>query len=270
MLHIFSRTIAVSLLAIFTTAAAQAASIDCADASTADETAVCNSSALSQLDAEMASLWFTYEKIPFLMGGSAARADEARAFLEKRSECGSDEECLRSAYEARIDTLKQGIENWIKSTAGTNSLPQWSSDALPAAVQEITASYNEMCVGLAGTMKPGADRPLVMTADLDGDAVQDFVLNPQNLQCSAAATAFCGNGGCQILLALSHNDYADPVEILGGAPSLRQGSEQGTVLDVWVDKVNCGDTGPTEECLASYVWQDGKLSVTHTGRTSGN
>jgi hypothetical protein len=138
----------------------------------------------------------------------------------------------------------------------------WSSETPPAAIGSIVAGYHKMCSDIGGTLAAGADSPLIMTADLDGDGTQDFVLNPQNMQCSAAATTFCGNGGCYISLALSHNGYADPVTIMGGAPSLSQ-SDAGTALDVWVANSNCTTDAEKNSCLARYVWQDGNLAVTY-------
>lgn len=135
---------------------------------------------------------------------------------------------------------------------------RWSADSLPPTLATIIDGYREMCSDIGGTLEPGFDRPLIMTADLDRDGVQDFVFNPQNMRCSAAATTFCGNGGCQITLALSSQEYADPIQIMGGAPSLSQ-NEEGTLLDVWVDNTSCATSETESSCRARYSWEDGKL-----------
>lgn len=248
--------------------AAQAASFDCAKAKEPDEIAICSSPALSKLDTKMAALWFSYEKIPFLMGVSAERAEEAEAFLERRHACGADEACLRTAYQERIRKLEKGIESWMKDQAsGDGAARSWSSAELPEAVRTIVEGYRDECAQIGGALKEDFDQPLVMTGDLDGDRVQDFVLNPQNMQCSAAATAFCGNAGCDIRLVLSSRNYAQPLEILGGAPALKQNEEAGTFLDVWVDDTNCAEA--KEEgvaCLARFRWKDEKLAVSYTSR----
>jgi len=254
-------------LALASFPAAHAASFDCANAKEPDEIAICSSPALSRLDTKMAALWFSYEKIPFLMGVSAERAEEAEAFLERRRACGADEDCLRTAYQERIRMLERGIESWMKDQASADGAARsWSPAVLPEAVRTVAEGYRDECAQLGGTLEEGFDQPLVMTGDLDGDRLQDFVLNPQNMQCSAAATAFCGNGGCDIRLALSIHDYAQPVEILGGAPALKQ-NEAGTVLDVWVDDTNCAEMKEEgDACLARYYWKDDKLAISYMRR----
>lgn len=89
---------------------AVAASFDCSRARTADERAVCANATLSALDSEMGGLWYAYSKVPMLMGGNAARGEEARAFLDRRSRCGSGVACLTTVYRARIAELRRGID----------------------------------------------------------------------------------------------------------------------------------------------------------------
>ena len=88
---------------------AGAASFDCTKARAPDEIAVCANPDLSALDSEMGGLWFAYSKIPFLMGMSGARQDEAQAFLQTRGACGANVACLTGAYNQRIAALKQEI-----------------------------------------------------------------------------------------------------------------------------------------------------------------
>ena len=88
---------------------AGAASFDCTKAKAPDEIAVCANPDLSALDSEMGGLWFAYSQIPFLMGMSGNRQDEARAFLQTRSACGANVACLTTAYHQRNTTLKQQI-----------------------------------------------------------------------------------------------------------------------------------------------------------------
>jgi uncharacterized protein len=88
---------------------AQAASFDCSRAIEPDEVAVCANPHLSQMDTEMGALWYSYSKMPMLMGASGARQDEATAFLRRRAACGADVGCLRQVYRARIGQLKQDI-----------------------------------------------------------------------------------------------------------------------------------------------------------------
>lgn len=93
---------------------AGAASFDCSKAKAPDEIAVCANPDLSALDSEMGGLWFAYSQIPFLMGMSGNRQDEAHAFLQTRSACGASVSCLTAAYNQRIATLKQDITSGMQ------------------------------------------------------------------------------------------------------------------------------------------------------------
>ena len=96
------------------TSPAGAASFDCNKAAAPDEIAICANPDLSALNSEMGGLWFAYSQIPFLMGMSGARQDEARAFLQGRAACGANVACLRTAYHQRNATLKQQITSGMQ------------------------------------------------------------------------------------------------------------------------------------------------------------
>lgn len=253
-----------TLFAIFAAAfaiPAQAASFDCAKAAEPDEKTICDNADLSALDSEMGGLFYAYDKVPMLMGGNGARQDDAEEFLAKRGACGDDRACLTTAYEDRISALKNNIEVAMQMMFELqNAAP--ATPGLPPAVETIIAGYAEQCTQLGGTLAQGGDRPLAMSSDLDGDGVADFVLNPQNLDCSTAATAYCGNGGCDIAIAVSGNGYADPISVLGGQPTLSQ-TEDGTVAEIWVDGTNCGAADAQQACWAHYGWPDGALALTY-------
>jgi uncharacterized protein len=103
-------TTAASILALTTLSApAEAASFDCAKASTPVETAICHNPTLSEQDTEMAALWFAFNKVPMLMRANAARRDAATDFLRLRDECGADTACLGRVYDARIAALRAEI-----------------------------------------------------------------------------------------------------------------------------------------------------------------
>lgn len=91
-------------------APAQAASFDCAKASSPDEVAICADPGLSALDSEMGGLWYAYSRVPMLMGSSGNRRDAAQGFLADRRRCGSDIPCLKGVYTARIEVLRRGID----------------------------------------------------------------------------------------------------------------------------------------------------------------
>ena len=98
---------------------ANAASFDCAKATSSDEKAICSNANLSSLDSEMAGLWYGYKAMPLLMGASGNRQDEAQAFLKSRAACGSDTACLTSLYNDRISTLQKNIDWAVKNYCNT-------------------------------------------------------------------------------------------------------------------------------------------------------
>lgn len=251
-----------SLLAGNGATPALAASFDCARAQKPDEAAVCSDPALSELDAEMGALWFSYAALPFLMGMSGIRRDDAHAFLRDRSACGADIACLRTTYEARLKALEEGIKAGIAGLAGEQ---QAASPALPEPVEAIIAGYITQCAQLGGRLTAGADRPRVMASDLDGDGATDYVLNTQNLQCDGSATAFCGNGGCAIDIAVSGNGYRSPITALGGQPTISQRSD-GTEVEIWVDGADCNLPDKAHACWATYSWPGGKVGTTYQAR----
>lgn len=89
---------------------AEAASFDCAKAAKPDEIAICETTALSDFDVQMATLFAVRMEIPMAMGSRGAARDEQRAFLAKRGVCGSDIACLKQVYSTRIGELEQTIQ----------------------------------------------------------------------------------------------------------------------------------------------------------------
>ena len=103
--------IGAGLLLATAAAPAHAASFDCNKARAPDEFAVCGDPGLSMLDTEMGALWFSYSRIPMMMGASGARRDEAHQFLVDRARCGRNVACLRSLYIRRNATLRASISD---------------------------------------------------------------------------------------------------------------------------------------------------------------
>jgi uncharacterized protein len=106
--------IATAIAAVAFASPAAAASFDCSKAKAPDEIAICANPDISALDSEMGGLWFAYSQIPFLMGMSGNRQDEARQFLQTRSACGANVSCLKGAYTQRIATLKQQLTSGMQ------------------------------------------------------------------------------------------------------------------------------------------------------------
>jgi uncharacterized protein len=244
--------------------AAYGASFDCAKAKAPDEIAICTRPDLSALDSEMGGLWFAYKQVPMLMGSNGARHDDAVEFMKARTACGADVDCLRRIYVARIKVLQVALTAAFKGIFADENGPQTTATQLPEPVEKIIANYGKQCQQLGGTLT-GDVRPGIMTADLDGDGKQDFVLNPQNLKCTAAATAYCGNGGCQIAIATSRNDYQNAISAMGGQPTISQRAD-GTDVEIWVDRMNCKDAGRDKACWEIYSWANGKSSTRYESR----
>lgn len=97
-------------LALLSPAPAAAASFDCARASGADEVAICRTPALSAMDSEMGALWFTWSRVPMLMGSNGDRGDEAQDFLVRRRACGGNVGCIAALYRRRNTDLRSGID----------------------------------------------------------------------------------------------------------------------------------------------------------------
>lgn len=92
---------------------AHAASFDCSKASNTDETTICDSRELSQLDVKMATLYDTVVKLVG-MGVRGDMQDQQRAWLRTRADCGHDRACIRKLYEARIRALEGEVARIAK------------------------------------------------------------------------------------------------------------------------------------------------------------
>ncbi|MEO8812751.1 MAG: hypothetical protein ABI376_07560 [Caulobacteraceae bacterium] len=258
--------VALGFGALGAAAPAAGASFDCAAARGADARAVCADRRLSERDVEMNALWFSYRLAPMLMGANGERTDEEHRFLRERAACDADRACLGRVYRLRIAALKGGIENqWTRALRDENAPAPPVDGVLPPVIAAIAAGYADQCRLLGGTLAPGPSRPLAMTADIDGDGRPDYVIDPQNLRCTAAATAFCGNGGCQIQIVLSRDGWRHPVSAMGGEPTLVEG-ENGARLELWVGRENCGLTDRSKACRAIYAWGAGKLITRYEAR----
>ena len=136
------------------------------------------------------------------------------------------------------------------------AMPAFAAGSLPGGVKAVIDGYGRQCQELGGSISQAAASPWIMTADFDGDGEQDYVLNPQNLQCDGSATAFCGNGGCQLSILLSGDGYKEPLSVLGGEPVIRQRQDR-TVVEVWVDGSNCDLESREQTCWQIFSWGEG-------------
>ncbi|HLK84604.1 MAG TPA: hypothetical protein VKT99_24355 [Xanthobacteraceae bacterium] len=150
----------------------------------------------------------------------------------------------------------------LTATLGLSGIGAAAASTLPGPVEAIITGYVNQCHQLGGNLVDGAGRPQIMTGDFDGDGTPDYVLNPQNLRCSAAATAFCGNGGCQITIALSGHHYQAPITVLGGQPTIVQ-KPSGLTVEIWVRGSNCSGFDREKACWASYSWIEERATTSY-------
>jgi len=251
----------VALGALLMPSAVSAAGFDCGEATTADERAVCGNANLSERDSEMTGLWYAYSRFPMLMGAKGNRQDEASDFLARRRKCRADAPCLTKAYDDRIAQLRSQVAGSLSGIA-----PYFNADAgipnsdLPAAVAPAATDYGRQCSAAGGSLGYVGNSQ-VLAGDIDGDEQFDYLINPQALECKGAATALCANDGCDIQLFLSRAQYAKPVSIRGGQPTMIQRDGR-TDLEVSVSRFNC-NAAPGTSCWAVYSWKDGKLSFSY-------
>ena len=237
---------------------AGAASFDCAKASRADEVAICASPVISALDSEMGGLWYGYSSLPFLMGMKGVRQDEAQQFVKDRGACAADAGCLQKVYQARIDKLRIDLKSGIAQIA---TEPQ---AGFPPPIEAQIASYAEQCRQLGGSLTQEGSLPHVLTADFDGDGTPDYMLDTQGLACSGSASAFCGNGGCQVDIAVSGSGFKS-VSTLGGEPTITQGQDVAGP-SLWVSGANCEGLKTDQACWLSYSWKDGQAVERYEAR----
>lgn len=109
------------------------------------------------------------------------------------------------------------------------------------------------CAGLGGTIAVGEG--LVRQGDLDGDGMNDVVLDWGALGCSAATTLYCGSGGC--LTEVWRSEGVDYALILSEqAHAARIETMQVLVLDQHGSA--CGRVG-AEPCRRAFLARGGQL-----------
>jgi uncharacterized protein len=105
--------VAAATVFISASSTAFAASFDCARASQPDEKTVCASRSLSEMDVEM-SVRFQMMMGLVAMGQRGDMGEAQQAWLKRRHACGANRACLQSAYQARIQTLKDAYADLAK------------------------------------------------------------------------------------------------------------------------------------------------------------
>lgn len=131
--------------------------------------------------------------------------------------------------------------------------------AQPAPVARSTAESFQSCREVGGTpsLKPGFETRI----DLNGDGIEDYILDYQHLECANAWSLFCGSAGCPLGVFVSAGgEFKD--ESLGHV----QGWEliQGTppVIEVSLHGAMCRRGGiGVEGCTRRFAWNGRKLAM---------
>ncbi|HVY87548.1 MAG TPA: lysozyme inhibitor LprI family protein [Hyphomonadaceae bacterium] len=87
--------------------------IDCAKAKSPDEKAICASTELVQLDAQMSTEYGLLKGF-LAMGGRGALMDAQKDWIKARATCAADTACLTRTYNDRIAALEKEFDR-IKS-----------------------------------------------------------------------------------------------------------------------------------------------------------
>jgi len=103
---------------------ANAASFDCAKASTAVEGSVCGNPSLSALDEQLAA---TYKQARSVSSNPDAILTEQRSWIKTRNACGANISCLTAAYQQRIAALTPNTQS--TQPAVSSQLPQQQPSA---------------------------------------------------------------------------------------------------------------------------------------------
>jgi hypothetical protein len=163
--------------------------------------------------------------------------------------------CLLLCFCGMLLACKKDVRSLTVVTSETQVVVRPKvGNSLPAPVQLLVTAYATECKELGGTLVAGKSQPEIQTVDLDGDGKPDFILYPRNLQCSASASVFCPNAGCEIRIAVSGNDYEDPLFILGGTPVVKDNA-----VEIEVQHFNCKDAAQDETCVSKVTWDGEKL-----------
>lgn len=141
--------------------------------------------------------------------------------------------------------------------AGTVSFP---NDAFgrtsdnPAA--EALAAAAALCADFGGTV--AAEPGLIRLRDIDGDGVNDAVIDYGFARCSEAASLFCGSGGCSTEIWLGAADGAWSEIFAGQVQGLRFPQAGQVIFDLHGSA--CGLAG-FEPCAATADIRDGALVI---------
>lgn len=136
----------------------------------------------------------------------------------------------------------------------TFGLPARADEDMPPALQARIDAATADCKGFDnGTLTVPAQA--LSRPDLNGDGAPDWALDEGALQCSTAASLFCGSGGCSTAFVIDGTE----TEIFGRDWELVT-TTFGPVLLSFTGGVDCGESNAAP-CVRALVWGDGKWNT---------
>ena len=126
--------------------------------------------------------------------------------------------------------------------------------ALPLPARAPFVEAQQMCGELQGKLTVSTtELPYIRRADFNGDGKTDYLLSDEGLQCSSAASAYCGSAGCnnQVFLSVGTgyrkvwDGYAQELTIDSAASPAR--------LKLALHGSECGRAGAAT-CYRTLAW----------------
>ena len=127
---------------------------------------------------------------------------------------------------------------------------------LPPQVRGAIAESLQGCEGKLTLNKRFSTR-----RDINGDGVNDFILNYEHAECGASSTSFCGTGGCtfQVFASLPDGGY---VKVMGdNAYDVRFERLRGRPAMIQLlHGIDCGRSGASGPCRSVTYWNGFQFS----------
>jgi uncharacterized protein len=109
------KSIAMLAFSALTATNTDAASFDCEKAAAPDEKAICANRDLNDADVKMSTM-FDMEVELIAMGARDALRGTQKVWLEKRSACKADVDCLKDVYDQRLSDLHKVFTDFISQS----------------------------------------------------------------------------------------------------------------------------------------------------------
>lgn len=119
-------------------------------------------------------------------------------------------------------------------------------------VDTLLAEAREACASIDGGAMTALEGS-VTEVDLSRDGTPDALVDESKLQCSSAASAYCGSGGCML-----HAVVGDEVASWQATGWQVLDWNRDRILLIGRDGGWCGASG-AERCYEAVVWSDGRF-----------